>query len=164
MDVELPFEKLVLTSFGYQKFVSRPVPQDRLTHIGLTIIADKDTPFRLEIAEVRAVARTRQPDANEAPEQLAKVAAREERVKLSIARRKRAEREAAAAADAAAGAGQQEPGMAEKGDAEDQEEEEEEEQEHEEEKQAQAVNTQPQQQKAKSKTAQERGGKQRKYM
>ena len=132
--MELPFDKLVLTSFGYQKFVSRPVPQDRLTHIGLTILAERDTRFRLEIAEVRAVARMRQPDVEDSPEQQAKVVAREERVKLSIARRKRAEREAAIAA---AGG--------------EQEEEEEEEEEKEEEEEEQAAEEQEQEEQEKEK-------------
>merc|ERR1712196_234268 len=57
VDIELPFDKLILTSYGMQKAVNRPIPQDRITHIGLTVIADKETDFRVEIESVKAIPR-----------------------------------------------------------------------------------------------------------
>lgn len=88
VDVELPFEKLLLTSYGFQKMVNRPVPQDKLTHLGITIIAEEDTDFRLEIESISAVASVEEEQVEERVQEV-KERERQERLKLSIAKRKR---------------------------------------------------------------------------
>jgi len=98
VDVELPFEKLLLTSYGFQKMVNRPLPQDKLTHIGITIIAEKDTPFELQIESIKALAEVDYESADDM-EQKQKDLEREARLKLATARRKRILRDEAASAN-----------------------------------------------------------------
>ena len=38
VEIQLPFDSLVLTSFGFQKEVKRPFPPEEVSHIGFTII------------------------------------------------------------------------------------------------------------------------------
>ena len=51
---ELPFERFVLTSFGYEKALEREMDTQRMQTLGFTVMAEEDTDFRLDIALIAA--------------------------------------------------------------------------------------------------------------
>eukprot|EP00941_MAST-03F_sp_MAST-3F-sp1_P005703 g5703.t1 len=89
LNVELPFENLLLTSYGYEKTMGRPVDASRLKTIGFTVVGGEkeEGPFRLEIESIKALvemdkgAKTRHNDKLLDSE-------REERIRRSVARQK----------------------------------------------------------------------------
>ena len=55
MDAILPFDRFLLTSYGYEKELQREMNTDCIYTIGFTVMSEEPGPFRLEIDSIRAV-------------------------------------------------------------------------------------------------------------
>lgn len=112
----LPFDRFVLTSYGYEKEVQRELNKEAVKTIGFTVMSDRPGPFELEISRIRAAPYYEdededamqmvllddgESDANEesgatmrrARRSEAQDLQRQERIRMSIERRKRRQRE-----------------------------------------------------------------------
>ena len=55
IEAVLPFDRFLLTSYGYEKELQREMNTDCIYTIGFTVMSETPGPFRLEIDSIRAV-------------------------------------------------------------------------------------------------------------